>query len=96
MPVGGYLDKLEKDFNIIRRVRPFGSKEGSRSNKYLIEDNFLNLWFRFIYKFRSAVEISNLAYIRDIAVRDYEGLKLFYHVPTHYNHEIQVSTRFSL
>lgn len=72
MPVGGYLDKLEKDFNIIRRVRPFGSKEGSRSNKYLIEDNFLNLWFRFIYKFRSAVEISNLAYVRDIAARDYE------------------------
>lgn len=72
MPVGGYLDKLEKEYNIIKRVRPFGAKEGSRSNKYLIEDNFLNLWFRFIYKFRSAVEIGNLEYIRDIVERDYE------------------------
>ena len=34
MPVGGYLDKLEKEYNIIKRVRPFGAKEGSRTNKY--------------------------------------------------------------
>ena len=66
------MDKLEKDYNIIKRVRPFGAKEGSRFNKYLIEDNFLNIWFRFIYKYRSAVEIGNLEYIRDIVERDYE------------------------
>lgn len=72
MTVGGYLDKLENDFSIVKRIRPFGAKEGSRSNKYLIEDNFLNLWFRFIYKYRSAVEIGNIAYIRDIVDRDYE------------------------
>lgn len=73
MPIGGYLDKLENEYSIIKRVRPFGAKEGSRSNKYLIEDNFLNLWFRFIYKFRSAVEIGNLEYVRDIVERDYEA-----------------------
>jgi hypothetical protein len=72
MTVGGYLDKLENDFSIIKRIRPFGAKEGSRSNKYLIQDNFLNLWFRFIYKYRSAVEIGNIEYIRDIVDRDYE------------------------
>ncbi len=69
--IGGYLEKMERDFNIIKRVRPFGAKVGSRSNKYLIEDNFLNLWFRFIYKYRSAVEIGNMEYIRDIVDRDY-------------------------
>ena len=72
MPVGGYLDKLEKEYNIIKRVRPFGAKEGSRNNKYLIEDNFLNLWFRFIYKYRSAIEIGNLDYVRNIMERDYD------------------------
>lgn len=72
MDVGGYLDRLEKDYNIIKRNRPFGAKEGSRSNKYKIEDCFLNFWFRFIYKYRSAVEIGNLNYIRDIVERDYE------------------------
>ncbi|MDR1181479.1 MAG: ATP-binding protein [Bacteroidales bacterium] len=72
MPVGGYLERLEKDYNLIKRNRPFGAKEGSRYNKYLIEDNFLNFWFRFIYKYRSAVEIGNLDYVRNIVERDYE------------------------
>ena len=72
MQIGGYLDKLEKEYNIIKRIRPFGAKEGSRSNKYMIEDNFLNLWFRFIYKFRSTIEIGSLDYIRKIVDRDYE------------------------
>lgn len=72
MDTGGYLDRLEKEYNIIKRNRPFGAKEGSRSNKYKIEDCFLNFWFRFIYKYRSAVEIGNFQYIRDIVERDYE------------------------
>ena len=66
MPVGGYLERLEKDYNLIRRNRPFGAKDGSRNNKYLIEDNFLNFWFRFIYKYRSAIEIGNLEYVRNM------------------------------
>ncbi|GHT80616.1 ATPase [Bacteroidia bacterium] len=70
--VGGYLDKLENEYNIINRRRPFGAKEGSRNNQYLIEDNFLNFWFRFIYKYRSAVEIGNLDYVRNVVERDYE------------------------
>jgi AAA+ ATPase superfamily predicted ATPase len=72
IPVGGYLDRLEKDYGLITRRRPFGAKEGSRFNKYSIEDNFLNFWFRFIYKYRSAVEIGNLEYVRNIVERDYE------------------------
>mgnify|MGYP000987947136 FL=1 len=71
--VGGYLDRLENDFNIIKRIRPFMAKEGSRNNRYRIEDNFLNFWFRFNYKYRSAIEISNYDYVRDIVERDYEG-----------------------
>jgi len=72
MAVGGYLDRLERDYNIIRRIRPFGAKEGSRNNKYKIEDNFLSFWFRFIYKYRSAIEIGNFDYVREIVERDYE------------------------
>ena len=63
MPVGGFLDKLEKEYNLIKKVRPYMAKEGSRSNRYRIEDNFLNFWFRFIYKYRSAVEIGNMEYL---------------------------------
>ena len=72
MPVGGFLDKLEKEYDIITRNRPFMAKEGSRSNKYKIEDNFLNFWFRFIYKYKSTIEIGNYAYVREIVERDYD------------------------
>ena len=34
-------------------------------------DNFLNFWFRFIYKYQSAVEIGNFEYLRTIVERDY-------------------------
>ncbi len=70
--VGGFLDKLEKEYQIIKNVRPVLSKQGTRSVKYFIEDNFLNFWFRFIYKYRTAVEIGNFAYVRKIVERDYE------------------------
>ena len=66
------MDRLEKDYGIIKRRRPFGAKESARNVKYFIEDNFLNFWFRFIYKYRSAVEIGNLDYVRNIIERDYE------------------------
>ena len=69
--IGGYLDRLENDFNLIRKVRPMFAKPGGRNIKYEIVDNFLNFWFRFIYKYQSAVEIGNFGYLRSIVERDY-------------------------
>lgn len=68
---GGYLDRLENEYNIIKRVRPIFAKEGGRIQKYVIEDNFLNFWFRFVYGYKSAVEIGNLKYVKDIVNRDF-------------------------
>lgn len=72
MQVGGFLDRLESEFNLISKVRPIFAKPNSRSVKYQINDNFLNFWFRFIYKYRSVVEIGNLAYLKEIVKRDYQ------------------------
>ena len=71
-PIGGYLDRLENEFGIIRKIRPVFSKPNSRSVKYYIQDNFLNFWFRFIYKYSSAIEIGNLNYVKTIVLRDYK------------------------
>lgn len=68
---GGYLDKLEKTYDLLYRYRPYMAAEGSRNVKYGIRDNFLNFWFRFIYKYRSAVEIGNLEYVRQKVMEDY-------------------------
>lgn len=70
--IGGYLAKLENEFGLIKKIRPFGAKPSGRNVKYRIHDNFLNFWFRYIYKYRSAVEIGNFDYLRDIVERDYE------------------------
>lgn len=69
--VGGYLDRLEKEYTIIKKVKPIFAKEGSRTLRYEIIDNFFNFWFRFIYKYKSAIEIENYTYVKDIVKRDY-------------------------
>jgi AAA+ ATPase superfamily predicted ATPase len=70
--VGGFLDKLEVDFQLIAKVKPIFSSPGSKNMKYYIKDIFLNFWFRFVYKYRSAVEMQNNAYILEILKRDYD------------------------
>lgn len=69
--IGGYLDRLENTFGIVSRHKPIDAKPNSRLQKYRIADNFLNFWFRFIYRNRSAVETGNFGYIREIVRRDY-------------------------
>ncbi len=69
---GGYLDKLENTYDLLYRYRPYLASPNSRNVKYGIKDNFLNFWFRFIYKYRSAVEIGNLDYVSNKVAADYE------------------------
>lgn len=81
--IGGYLEKLEVDYNIIQKVTPILSKPQSRNRKYKINDRFLRFWFRFIYKYRSAIEIGNFDYVKNITQRDFstfvgEGLESYF------------------
>lgn len=69
--IGGHLDRLENEYTIIKKVKPIFAKEGSRTVKYEIIDNFFNFWFRFIYKYRSTLEIENYEYVKNIVLRDY-------------------------
>ncbi|SER81310.1 ATP-binding protein [Flavobacterium frigoris] len=71
MQTGGFLDRLENEYGVVQKVRPILAKPNSRSVKYSISDNFLSFWFRFIYKYRSAVEAGNLDYLKQIIDRDY-------------------------
>lgn len=74
---GGYLDKLEKTYNIVSRHRAYMQPEGSRNVKYFIRDNFLTFWFRFIHKYRSAIEIDNFDYVLDKVMADYNTFSGF-------------------
>jgi len=70
--IGGFLERLEKEFGLIAKVRPVLSKPAGKSVKYRINDNFLNFWFRFIFKHRGAVEMGNFEYVKNIIARDYQ------------------------
>lgn len=69
---GGYLDKLEKDYGIVAKRRPYLSGEKSQNVEYGISDNFLNFWFRFVFRYRSAVEVGNLDWLAEKVMADYE------------------------
>ena len=69
--IGGQLEKLEKDYQLIRAVRPLFSKPQSRNIKFSIDDNFLNFWFRFIFKNSAAIELQNYDFVQQVIARDY-------------------------
>jgi len=69
--IGGYLEKLENDYALITKVRPILAKPGTKNVKYKLNDNFLNFWFRFIYKYRGAVETESFDYLKELFLRDY-------------------------
>jgi len=70
--IGGYLEKLEKEYMVIRSIRPILAKPGGKIQRYAINDNFLSFWFRFVYKYRSAVEIGNYKYLQAVVKRDFD------------------------
>ncbi len=70
--VGGFLEKLEKDYRIIKRQLPIFSKPKSKNVKYTINDNFLNFWFMFIYKNLSALEIKNYEYVKNYTDKNFD------------------------
>jgi AAA+ ATPase superfamily predicted ATPase len=69
--VGGFLNRLENEYQIINKVRPIFAKPQSRNVKYFIDDNFLSFWFRFLYSNRGAIEISNFSYLKKLIDRDF-------------------------
>ena len=72
MGVGPALDKLENEFDIIAKHRPIHAKENSRNLRYSLVDPFLVFWFHFIHANRSAVEMENFSYLRQLIARDFD------------------------
>lgn len=69
--IGGYLERLLTDYAVIAKHNPINAKENSKLQKYKLIDNFLNFWFRFIYKYFSTIENENFDYVKKIVNRDY-------------------------
>lgn len=82
--IGGYIEKLETDYDLIQKRKPIGAKSTGKVQKYYIKDNFLSFWFRFLYRNRTAIESNNYPYIKKIInknIQNYSGpiLEKLYH-----------------
>lgn len=59
-----YLNTLSELFLIEKRIPVTESNpEKSKKGLYYINDNFINFWFRFVYPFRSDLEMDNDEYV---------------------------------
>ena len=69
--IGGYLTKLENDYGLISKAIPIFAKVETKNVRYVLEDNFLSFWFRFIYKYSYMIEVGGYEQLKDVVVRDY-------------------------
>ena len=69
--IGGQIHRLIEDYNVLKRVRPIGAKEGSQTVRYEISDNFLQFWFKYFESNRSMLEIKNFIGLQNIVKSDY-------------------------
>lgn len=68
--IGGYLEKLEVEYDVIEKIKPVGSKKNGKSQKYGIKDNFIKFWFRYIYKNIRLIEDERYELIKKIIEKD--------------------------
>jgi len=69
--VGGLLQRLEEDYEVIAKKRPILAKEATQNVRYEISDNFLRFWFRYIVKYQDFVQIGLFAKLAEIVKADY-------------------------
>lgn len=57
---------LEKEYNIIRKKRPFGAGPNTQTVRYEIMDNFFRFWFRYVQHYSYLLEIQNYPALQEI------------------------------
>lgn len=62
--VTNYLNTL-MDLDIIQRITPVTETNPQKSKKglYVINDNFINFWFKFVYPYRNYLEMDNSTFV---------------------------------
>ena len=69
---GRYLDTLETEYSLVKKLRPMWAKPNSQGVKYYIDDCFLMFWFRFIESNRTLVELEKFDLLEEAIRNDYK------------------------
>lgn len=64
--VGGYLSRLEEDYNLITRHQPILTSNTRTNIHYEIDDMFFKFWFRFIHKYTYMLEIGRCLALKKV------------------------------
>ena len=54
-----YISQLTGEYELIERRVPFNAKKNNKMGRYYIGDNFLDFWFRYIFRNKSKIEIQS-------------------------------------
>ncbi len=66
-----FLNVLEKDMELIKReVAATEGKERSKKAIYKMSDNFFRFWFRYVYPYKSDIEIENTGVVTEKIERE--------------------------
>jgi AAA+ ATPase superfamily predicted ATPase len=69
--IGGYINRLVDDYQVLRKMRPLLAKKTSQTVHYEIEDNFLRYWFAYFDRYRPMIELGNFADLAKLMKADY-------------------------
>ena len=69
--IGGYLTRLEQDYGLICKNIPIFSRSETKNVRYVLNDNYLMFWFRFVYKYAYMIEIGQYDELKRVIMRDY-------------------------
>ena len=70
--MGTFLQNMERNYQVVTRLKPLLAKPNSKTSAYEISDQFLRFWFRFVWPYQSLVERQQLPLLRQNIVRGYE------------------------
>ena len=69
--LSGYLRNLTEEYGLISKMQPVCEKSSNKNVHYAINDQFLNFWFRFVYKYTHIIEAGGNEKLKSIAQRDF-------------------------
>ena len=70
--MGAFLQNMERNYQVIKRLKPLLAKPNSKTSAYEISDQFLRFWFRFVWPYQSLVERGQLKLLRQNMAHGYE------------------------
>ncbi|MCK5511082.1 ATP-binding protein [Candidatus Parcubacteria bacterium] len=69
-----YLDDLLNKFRYIKRKSSLFSKK-PKNNRYYLNDYFLTFWFRYMFQYRTQIEIKKINQLNNFIKKDLNNLK---------------------